>query len=71
MRLGQKLSNLLFKEKPFLNYNELEVVLGKRLDHGRLAELELAISPQFQKEFTFMVATAIGAVRTIISISMI
>lgn len=28
-----------------MNSNELEVVLGKRLDHRRLAELEFAIFP--------------------------
>ena len=64
-------ANLLFEEKPFQKSNKFEVVLGKRLDHRRPAELELAVSPQFQQNFTFMVSTVIGAVRTIISISTI
>lgn len=61
-------SNLLLKEK---RSNELEAVLGKRLDHRRLPELEIPISPQFQKQFIFMAAKVIGAVRTVISICMI
>lgn len=34
------MANSLLTEQPFLNSKELEVVLGKRLDHRRLAELE-------------------------------
>lgn len=39
------MANFLFKEKPFLNFNDLEAVLRKKLDHRRLKELELAIFP--------------------------
>lgn len=39
------MANLLFKEKPFLNSNDLEAALGERLDHRRCKELELAIFP--------------------------